>query len=358
MPSWWQQEVLGNPLGAYIVFAVVLFAAFVTYVVLSKGTARGLERWIRERETLRQSLSALVHRPLRWVLFTVVLWSVTRIFTLPPELTVVMDNLLLALIAVTVSYVLLKALDVVFAVLQSRAERTESKLDDQLYPVLRKTAKAFVVVITALLVVQNWGYNITSLLAGLGIGGLAFALAAQDTISNLFGAITLFVDRPFHVGEAISVEGYTGSVEAIGLRTTRLRTFEGTLVTLPNSLFTKAKIENLSNRPTRRTVFTVGLVYETSSEKLERALEILREIMREHPSTAQYRAYFNSYGDFSLNILVQHWCKHLDYEEYLKALEEILLQIKRRFEAEGIEFAFPTQTIHLSAAESVAPAPN
>jgi len=194
------------------------------------------------------------------------------------------------------------------------------------------------------------GYNITSLLAGLGLGGLAVALAAQNTLSNVFGAIAIFVDQPFRVGEQVQLEGFSGTIEVIGLRSTRLRTFDGTLVTFPNSLVANAKIENMTARPTRRTHFTIGVTYDTSYEKLQKGVEILRDVMSAHSGTHGCRAYFNSYGDFSLNIMAQHWSKHMDdYEAHLKCLEDINFEILKRFEEEGIEFAFPTQTLYVKS---------
>jgi len=173
------------------------------------------------------------------------------------------------------------------------------------------------------------------------------AFAAQDMLANIFGAVMIFVDRPFKVGDAISLEGYEGSIETIGLRSTRVRTWDGTLVVMPNRTVAAANISNLAVRPTRRTNFTIGLIYDTPTEKLERAIAILRDVMATHPSTSQSRAYFNRFGDFSLNILVQHWCNEMDYEIYLRSMEEMNLAIKRQFEEEEIEFAFPTQTIDM-----------
>lgn len=215
-----------------------------------------------------------------------------------------------------------------------------------------KLVEWFIWGIGLLLFLQNvLHYNISSLLAGLGIGGLAVAFAAQDTLSNVFGAVMIFIDRPFKVGDAVSIEGFEGAIETIGLRSTRLRTWDGTLVTIPNRTVASANINNLAARPMRRTNFTIGLIYDTPTAKLEEALAIVRDILKDHPSTGQYRAYFNKFGDFSLDILVQHWSNLMDYDKYLQSLEEINLEIKHRFEAAGIEFAFPTQTIELKRSQ-------
>jgi MscS family membrane protein len=213
--------------------------------------------------------------------------------------------------------------------------------------VLSGGLKASILVIVAVLILQNSGYNISGLLAGLGLGGLAVALALQPTLANVFAAVTIFVDRPFQIGDGVSVAGVSGSIEGIGLRSTRIRTYEGTLVTIPNSAVVNAQIDNLQVRPTRRTNFTIGVTYDTSSEKLKRAVAILRDVMEQHPGTETSRAHFKSYGESALNLDVAHWCKYLDYSKYLACIEEINFEIKRRFEDEGIEMAYPTQTVHL-----------
>ncbi|MFQ5863891.1 MAG: mechanosensitive ion channel family protein [bacterium] len=349
-----QQEILGNPLSDYFYFMLVLMGAYSGYLLLIKALRSQLiKRFVEDQKELFETLVGLARTPLKLVLLTFAIWIGVRIFDIPEEAKLIIQNIFLALLAVTACYVLLKVIDAFVAYFKPRVERTESKLDDHLLPLFRSTLKTFVIVVTILVVIQNWGYNITSLLAGLGIGGIAIALAAQQMLSNIFGAITIFVDQPFHVGDAVSIEGYTGNIESIGLRSTRLRTFDGTLVTVPNSVIAGTKIDNWNARPTRRTNFTIGVTYDTSYEKLQTAVQILREVMAAHPGTANYRAYFNSYGDFSLNIFAQHYCKYLNYEEYLKCLEEINFEIKRRFEEEEIEFAFPTQTLYLKSEEPV-----
>lgn len=355
MQAWFDQMVFGNPLLDYVLALGSILVAFVVYfLVLKLAESRWLKRATESQQALYASILKLSKTPLKLVLATGVVFVTTQIFDFSQEARAFLESLLLGLVAVSVGYVLMKLIDVLFAYLQAKSAETETRLDDQLYPILGKAAKAFVVLVTALLIVQNWGYDISALLAGLGIGGLAVALAAQDTVSNLFGAFTIFVDRPFHIGDAVNLEGYSGTIENIGLRSTRLRTFEGTCVTLPNSMMTKAKIENLSNRTARRNLFTIGLTYDTPQDKLEQAIAILKEVLERHPGTQQSRVYFGSYGESALNIEVQLWSKHFgDFDAYVQSLEELNLQIKQRFEAAGIEMAYPTQTLFVHTMDSV-----
>jgi len=346
--EWLNQKILGNPISSYLGVLLAAFVAFGGYfLILRLLESRWLQRFREDRKEFYESLVNLARMPLKLLLVTVVFWVGVQVFTLQEGLKLVLNKALAALVAITALYFTLRLIDVVVAYFKARVEQTVSKLDDTLLHVARITLRTFAVIVIVLLALDNLGMDITSLVAGLGIAGLAVALAAQQTLSNVFGAITLFLDRPFRIGDAVSVEGFTGNIESIGLRSTRLRTFDGTLVTLPNSVIANAKIDNWDARPTRRTNFTIGVTYDTSYEKLQKAVQILREVMAQHPGTANYRAYFNSYGDYSLNILVNHWCKYLDYEQYLKCLEEINFEIKRRFEEEGIEFAFPTQTVYM-----------
>jgi MscS family membrane protein len=240
-----------------------------------------------------------------------------------------------------------RLVDLFVAYLEPRVALTKSRLDDHILLLLRKSLKIFIIVSVTLITMEVMEIKVTSLIAGLGVGGIAIAFAARDTISNFFGSIAIFADRPFVVGDRVIVEGYEGFIESIGFRTTKIRTLEGTLVTIPNSKMVNTAINNVARRPAVRNMFTIGVTYDTGLEKMRKALEILRDTLKNHKSTKDYWVYFKEYGSHSLDILVVHWCKYLDYEEFLRATEEINLEIMRRFEASKIEFAFPTQTLYL-----------
>ncbi len=220
-------------------------------------------------------------------------------------------------------------------------------MEYQLFPIIRKTLKIFVVVVAVLVTTQNLGMNVTGLLASLSIGGLAVGLAAQDTLSNLFGAVAIFADKPFRVGDRIQLDTVDGTVEAIGLRRTRVRNLDGHLVTIPNRTLANANIVNVSKRPNIKTVMNIGLTYDTPAERVERAVRIIEEIFRPHPKTAELVISFNKFEASSLNILVVHHWKSTDYAEYLSGFQQLNLELKRRFDAEGIDFAFPTQTVYV-----------
>ena len=341
---------MGNEAWRYGAVVLLFVASFLLYRLV-----RALSLRISARlgdKNGRQATFTAVLSLLRGGLPVLAVWASIHLFRIPESVKATIDRFFLAILTLLIIYLLAKAVDAMVAILKVRAAKTPSPLDDQLVPLGGKVIKGFIWGIGLLLFLQNvLDYNISSLIAGLGVGGVAVAFAAQDMIANIFGAVMIFVDRPFKVGDAVSLEGYEGSIETIGLRSTRVRTWDGTLVVIPNKTVAATNITNLAVRPTRRTNFTIGLVYDTPTEKLERALAILRDIMATHPSTAESRAYFNRFGDFSLNILVQHWCNVMDYEIYLRSMEEMNLAIKGRFEEEEIEFAFPTQTIQMKVVQ-------
>ena len=188
-----------------------------------------------------------------------------------------------------------------------------------------------------------------SILAGLGVGGLALALAAQETVKNLFGSLVILGDRPFEIGDRIVVDRFDGPVETVGFRSTRIRTLDGTLVTIPNGELANKMIQNMEKRPHIRRIANITIPYNTSPEKVRRAKEIVLEILANHEGMKPDfppRVYFNEFNESSLNLIVHYWYHPADYWKYMEFGERVNMEILARFNAEGIEFAFPTQTLH------------
>ncbi len=224
-------------------------------------------------------------------------------------------------------------------------EKSESDFDDQLLPIVRKTVTAIIWIMGILIALSNSGFNIGAMIAGLGIGGLALALAAQDTVKNIFGGIMVFLDKPFTIHDRIKVNGMDGFVEEIGVRSTRIRTLEGRLITVPNGQFSDNAVENVTLEPTRKIVNTLGLTYDTTPEDMDKAMKILHNIIEANPKvTDEPLISFNTWGDFSMGILVIYYIRETD--DILVAQSEINLEILKQFNAEGLEFAFPTQTLY------------
>lgn len=238
--------------------------------------------------------------------------------------------------------------------------RTESDLAQNLAPLVRKTLRVFLVVIAVLFIFDSvFNQDIGAWLAGLGIASIAISLAAQDSIKNLFGSITIVLDQPFQVGERINYSGYDGVVEEIGFRSTKVRTLTGHLVTIPNSRIVNDPVENIARRPSIRRIMNVTITYDTSKEKIEQAVQILRDILEEEdicePIHATIngdefppRVYFNDLNADSLNLFVIYWYAPPAYWDYMDHCQRLHLRIFEEFDKAGIEFAFPTQTLYLA----------
>ena len=230
--------------------------------------------------------------------------------------------------------------------------KTHTQLDDQLVPLIRKTLRVIVVIMVGLFIAQNiFNWNIGALLAGLGLGGLAFALAAKDMLANMFGSITIFADRAFQIGDRVNIDGQDGIVEAVGFRSTKLRTLVGHVVTVPNSVVANTTVINVTARPYLKRSFDIGVTYDTSPEKLKLAVEILKEMCqaREKNFVSDHnpRVHFTDFGPSSLNINVTYWFTPVEWEDFLAFNHNFNMELLTRFNDEGIEFAFPTQTLYL-----------
>ncbi len=231
----------------------------------------------------------------------------------------------------------------------ARAARTESSLDDQLVPFVAKTLKIFIVITGVLVVAQNMGYSISGLIASLGIGGIAVAMAARDTIANVFGSIMILVDRPFAVGHWIKTQDFEGVVEEVGFRSTRIRTFDKTLVNVPNSVLANMVIENVNARPKRRVRMRIGLTYDTPVEKMRQAVAGIEDILKKHPGVDQdiFMVTFDEFEDSSLSILLYYFTRSTVWTEHLEVRQEINLEIMRLLKSLDLDFAFPSRTVYL-----------
>jgi len=237
--------------------------------------------------------------------------------------------------------------DIILHYILPIVEKSENKLDDQLMPLVRKLLKMIICISGILLVLSNVGYNISALLAGLGIGGLAVALAAKDTVENFIAGILIIIDQPFALGDWIKWGGQEGIVEEVGIRSTRVRSFGDTLITVPNANIIQSEIENFSARRKRQVKATIGLTYDTPVEKVKLAKEIINDVLNEHHGVVEpIRISFVEFGSFSLDLRVEYFVREFGFDYYLNTKDEVNLMIKERFEKEKIDFAFPTQTIH------------
>ena len=339
----------GLPLWQYLASLIYVFLAFYISKALDLFVAGRVKKWAKRTATkLDDLLVDLLRGPVRIVSFVILLHIGMQVYTWPKVLENLFSKALKIVVAVSITYVLLKAVDLLTSLWRERATGSEDEqFGKQLLPLIGKSLKVFVVIITVLVTSQNLGLNVTGLIASLSIGGLAVGLAAQDTLAHLFGAMAVLLDKPFIVGDRIQLEALDGTVESIGFRSTRVRNQEGHLVTVPNKTMGNATITNITARPNIKTVMNIGVGYETPAEKVERAMKIIEEVYRPHPKTADLIVSFNKFESSSMNILVVHWWKSTDFNDYLLGFQRLNLELKRRFDVESISFASPSQTVYL-----------
>jgi MscS family membrane protein len=230
-------------------------------------------------------------------------------------------------------------------------KNTLKYLDNHLMSILRRAVLAIIWSLGIIMALNNVGVNVGTLIAGLSIGGLAFALAAQDTIKNIYGGFTIFTDRPFRIGDRIKVDGFDGFVEEIGIRSTRIRTMEKRLVTIPNFKLVEASVENISEEPLRRVLLKLGLTYNTSPGKMNEAMSILKDMPNrvENVETKDIMVAFTDFTDYSLVITFVYFItKDADVME---TPTNVNSEILRAFNAAGLQFAYPTQTVYIEKEE-------
>jgi len=344
-----EQTLLEQPLWKYLASLIYIALAFCVAWLLDWFVTVWLKKLAAKKESKYDDLILeLLRGPVKVVAFVILLNIGLGIFEWPDRAQIYISRGFILVVAGSVAYVSLKVVDLLLGIWHEKIVSPQDKaFADQLLPFISKVAKTALIIAAVLFTTENLGMDIKTLLAGLSVGGLALGLAAQDTVANFFGAVAIFLDKPFHMGDRIRVEGVEGVVEAIGLRSTNVRNLDGHHVTIPNKLMGNAIITNITRRPTIKTEMNLGLTYDMPAEKVKRATILLEEIFRANPRTGDLTISFNKFADSALNLQVAHVWNGTDAKQHSAELQEMNLQIKARFDAEKIEFAFPTQTVYL-----------
>ncbi|AEH06014.1 mechanosensitive ion channel family protein [Methanothermococcus okinawensis] len=340
----------GNPFYAYIIFILfivfgIIFGKLTNFIVKSY-----VKRIVGKTKTKFDDivLNAIEH-PIVILVFTGFLYFGLKFLVLPSAISILLNEAIKIVVILCMTWFAVNFVDdfINYYVIPA-VEKSETKFDDQIVPPLRKLLKILIIIAGLLMGLETAGYDITTLLAGLGIGGLAVALAAQDTVKNFIAGVLIFMDKPFRLNHWIRFDGGEGIVEDVGVRSTKIRTFDDSLIIVPNANLLGANIENLSEMRKRRVLVNIGLTYDTSVEKINKAKEIIKNIIDEHNATLPpIRITFKEFGDFSLNIRVEYFIRNFGFDYYLNTIDEINMKIKEEFEKEGIEMAFPTQTVYV-----------
>jgi MscS family membrane protein len=360
------QVFWGNSLKNYLLFIGIIIFGLILKRVFSKIISKIFFTLFKRfsQEIKLETFLGLLVKPIEQLLIILVVFLAINQLDYPLDIVVfkrtvnkvvttvtliqVLDNIFLFLIIFSSFKIILRTIDFISHVFAYRATLTESKSDDQMVPFLRELSKIISIILGVFIVMGAvFNMNVATLIAGLGIGGLAIALAAQDTLANLLGSFTIFADKPFVVGDLVNVEGYDGVIEKVGFRSTLLRTMDKTLVVIPNKKMIDSPLENLTLRNLRRVKFNIGILYGTSSEVIRSISEQITEYIQTHKETTEDTLVtFDSFGESALNIQVLYFIEIVDYNAYMKIKEEINYKVMAIVQKNEAQFAFPSRTLY------------
>ena len=339
-------SVLGRPLWQNLATILYLGLAFLAAGVLDRVLRFQLNHWVRRSDIRWDEVTVRrLAGPIKLVTFLAILDVGLELFDWPDWIEIWVAKLSYVAIGASLLMAFIKVVDAAIVIWRTKLPADGDRaFNEQLLLLVGKLLKAGGFVIGLFTVFGHLGIDIRAALASVSVMGLALGLAAQDTVANLFGAVAVFIDRPFKIGDRIRVGDVDGVVEDMGIRATRVRSLDGFLITVPNKTVGNTVVTNISSRPTIRTELNFGLTYDTSAARMEVAVEIIDQVFRNHPKTLESNVYFNRFLDSALNVNVVFFCGTTDWKEYCRILQSLNLQIKQRFDAEGLSFAFPTQT--------------
>jgi MscS family membrane protein len=341
------KEFYYNTIGDWMIAAAMILGTIIVAKLIYWLIKNLLLKLTQKTKTnLDNLLLESLQQPVVFAMAVFGIWYSFQYLSFPDDTRDMFDKAYFFLIIINITWFIAR---IVSALIEEYVvpvvERSESDLDDQLLPIVRKTLKGLIWTVGVIVALDNVGFDVATVLAGLGIGGLALAMAAKDTISNMFGGVMIFTDKPFKIKDRVKIGGFDGVIEEIGIRSTRLLTLAGTQVTIPNAKFTDGMVENVSREPNRKIVLNLGLTYDTKPDQMELAMKLLKEINENNPHTEEkVLISFNSFGDFSLGILYIYYIRK--GEDILGVQTEMNMEILRKFNENGLEFAFPTQTIY------------
>ncbi len=356
-----QQEFFGNTISQYAWFLGILLIGFIFLRFFSRFLSRMLFKVFKRfsAEVKIDKFVELLVKPIELLLIaTIVYWAINQLEYPLQEILFkrkkstityfdVIDKLYVFFVILSVFWILLRIVDFIALVFEYKASLTDTKSDDQLVLFIRELVKILIIIIGVFVMLgMVFEINVLTLITGLGIGGIAVALAAKDSLENLFGSFTIFIDKPFVVGDLVKVDNIEGTVEKVGFRSTQIRGTDRSIVTLPNKAMIDGALENLTLRNFRRVKFTIGITYDTDAETIRKIVAEINELLRNHPNMNEEGiAVFEEFGDYSLRLMVLYFIEMMDYYEYLKIKEEMNYSIAAIVHKHGSTFAYPTRTI-------------
>ncbi|MCB1156113.1 MAG: mechanosensitive ion channel family protein [Leptospiraceae bacterium] len=350
IPAWARAKVLGSHIWQWLGILIAILLGYLIRLLIGLATKLFLLIASKTNNAWDDRIASAISGPLGYIAAVGFWYFCLKYLQIEGILLTILDFVLNIQLSVFAIWMLYRLMVVFSEFVEVRYKDADTHFRAHLLPLILKTAKVLVVILGILVSIQNMGYNVMSILAGLGIGGLAFALAAKDTAANLFGSLMILFDKPFKAGDWIVLGSYEGVVEEIGLRSTRIRTFYDSVVSIPNSDMANTRIDNMGLRQYRRILTKIGIEYGTAPNTILEFVRGIKEIIERDPETRKDKFYINftSFGAYSLEILLYCYVQVPGYAEELVAKERIYLEIIDLADRLGVGFAFPTQTVHLS----------
>ncbi|MBX3217896.1 MAG: mechanosensitive ion channel family protein [Labilithrix sp.] len=354
IPKVLQGEVLGVALWQYLALLVVFLVGLILRKVLQVFIESRIKSLaVRLGRSGAERLVDVVASPGATLIMAVVVHFAYPYLRLRIEAAMAVAVAVRMIVVLSLVWAVYRAVDIVAARLAHNAKNTDSRLDDQLVPLIRKSLKVMVVIMGVLFVLQNLNVNVGSLLAGLGIGGLAFALAAKDTLANLFGSVMIFSDRPFQVGDWVKIGSAEGIVEEVGFRSSRIRTFYNSVLSLPNAKIVDTPIDNMGARIYRRVFTTINIEFDTTPEQVQAFVEGIRAILRANPHTRKdyYEVHMSGISEHSLEVMLYFFFKVPSWTDELRERHNVFLEVMRLARALGVRLSFPSRTLRLAPSD-------
>tara|TARA_B100000575_G_scaffold292020_1_gene299368 strand:- start:1033 stop:2133 length:1101 start_codon:yes stop_codon:yes gene_type:complete len=354
-------EFFGNTIKNYIISTTIIVFGLIFKGLISSYIRKFLFKIVGDSNNKegKSEFDKLLKKPITYFLFLVIIYLAFSMLQIPDSLNLVDPNefglrMVLQkgyslLIVSSVIYIILQSVEYVGLRLSQKADKTKSKVDNQLVPFAIEIGKVLVIIFGLLIILGNiFGIDITALAAGLGIGGVAVALASKESLENLLGSFTIFFDKPFTVGDIITIGGITGFVEKVGFRSTRIRTFDKSLVTVPNKNLINSELDNLSLKPVRKVKTNIGLTYNTSVDQIKNIVVDIQKLVDDHPNTNQDGVVrFLEFGASSLDVMVLYFVNSPDWKLLVDTQQDINYKIIEIVKKHKSDFAYPSTSVYL-----------
>lgn len=339
-------EIFGQKLDNYIL-AIFIFIFFQLFRVLLRKIAYKLVK--KTSNELDDKILETIKKPVDFLFILMGAYFATEVLDLQNEVEQFIEQIIRSGFIIVLFWAMLNILNSLAGNIHKIKNKFGDKISVDVANFILKSIRFFILILGFIAVLQEWGYNVSGFLASLGLVGMAFALAAKDTAANLFGSLVIFTDKPFKVGDWIKTPQVEGTIETIGIRSTKVRTFAQAQVTVPNAVLANSAILNWSRMGKRRIKMNVGLTYDTSGEVVENIVKDIKTMLENHPDIDQdtLHIYFSDFAASSLNVFCYYFTKTTNWGEFMRVREDTYLKIMKIVEKNGSSFAFPTQTLHI-----------